>query len=708
MQNRQLLLYYDNYLLYYLILFYSLSGMECLYMLSKVHKAIGAVRLGFTWVLLILVSLTLQAEATPIADIDLFFTQEAISDPQLSPDGKRVAYLQSMNDVPNLVVASVDGSGAHQVTFSQSPIQSFEWSNGGKHLFFLRDDNGNENYGLFRVAIGGKKRAPLEDISQSPNARVSYFRQTDARGESVVVALNIPDPQIFDLYSIDLSNGSKKRVFRNRKKYTEFFVSKQGELKAAVRMLDDSALEMYSFSKISIHGKKIFTTKANESIEILKLSKDEKSIYLSSNQGDVDKSSLRLVNLSTGEQSIIDKDPLDESDYFDSLFDKDARLLMTSYYSGYKRDYVKDDDFNGVFENIKNKLTGYEIKVINISKNSDFYLIEAGRGDKPNGYYIYNKISSTLSLFYQNSPKLNPQWLGEKKSIHYKARDGVKIQAYLTLPPKGLRNNSSKTLPLVVIPHGGPWARYYYTFESSYISRLSQLLANRGYVVLQPNFRSSTGFGKRFFALGHRQWGTGSMQHDITDGVSYLIEQGVADKHRVAIVGGSYGGYAALAGATFTPDVYSAVISICGPSSLVTLTESFPAYYRPLLEGSWFSWVGDPQNKKDRMQLQAQSPINYVDNIKAPVLLIQGANDPRVKQSESEIIAKKMVEKKLSVEYILAEDEGHGFVKHNNRLAMAHGIEQFLAQHIGGRKTETMDVAIKKHLVKLKVDVNTL
>lgn len=292
--------------------------------------------------------------------------------------------------------------------------------------------------------------------------------------------------------------------------------------------------------------------------------------------------------------------------------------------------------------------------------------------------------------------------MARKTSITYSARDGETIQAYLTLP-----RAQSKNLPTIILPHGGPWARDYWTLGSSYFSRVAQLLANRGYAVLQPNFRASTGFGERFYNLGNQNWGTGYMQHDLTDGANYLVAQGIADKERLGIMGGSYGGYAALAGITFTPDLYKAAVSFVGPSSLVTLMNSFPDFYRPYL-GNWFTAVGDPLIEEDVKEMEARSPINFVDHIKTPLLLVQGANDPRVTQIESDQIARKMFKKGLEVEYILAKDEGHGFAKRNNNQAFLVKIERFFATQLGGEIDQQVPDNLELHLKRLNVDISAL
>ena len=280
-----------------------------------------------------------------------------------------------------------------------------------------------------------------------------------------------------------------------------------------------------------------------------------------------------------------------------------------------------------------------------------------------------------MEKLYTSRPELPVEHMANMQAVRYTARDGLEIPAYLTLP-KGVEPTN---LPVVIFPHGGPWARDEYGYSS-----FAQFLANRGYAVLQPNFRGSTGYGKAFLNAGNKQWGTGAMQHDITDGVQYLIDEGIADPERVAIMGGSYGGYATLAGVTFTPDLYAAAVDIVGPSNLITLLESIPPYWEAG-RVIFHERMGDPTTEAGRAQLEAQSPLNFADRITTPLLVIQGANDPRVKQREADQIVVALRDRDYPVEYLVAPDEGHGFRGEENRMAMMVSIEDFLAEHLGGR-----------------------
>jgi dipeptidyl aminopeptidase/acylaminoacyl peptidase len=281
--------------------------------------------------------------------------------------------------------------------------------------------------------------------------------------------------------------------------------------------------------------------------------------------------------------------------------------------------------------------------------------------------------------------------------VRFPARDGLEIPAYLTIP-----NGAVRPLPAVIFPHGGPWARDIWGFQN-----IVQFLANRGYAVLQPNFRGSTGFGKRFLNLGNREWGTGAMQHDLSDGVRWLVERGVADPASVGIMGGSYGGYATLAGVAFTPDLYAAAVSIVGPSSIPTLLESIPPYWEPV-KRTFNVRVGDPQNAADLARMRAQSPLYAAASIRTPLLVVQGANDPRVKKAESDQIVRALRDLGHEVEYLVAADEGHGFASEESNQALFAKIEEFLAAHLGGRYQAEVPDRVRRRLDALSVEIEGL
>ena len=324
-------------------------------------------------------------------------------------------------------------------------------------------------------------------------------------------------------------------------------------------------------------------------------------------------------------------------------------------------------------------------------------LIAAGSDVEPGERYLFNRKTKKLTFQYRIREALPRASLAPMKAVRYKSSDGLEIPAFLTLP-KGI---DAKGLPAIVLPHGGPWSRISWGYAG-----LAQFLANRGYAVLQPNFRGSTGYGKRFLDAGNKEWGQ-KMQDDVTWGAKYLINEGIADPKRVGVMGGSYGGYATLAGVAFTPDLYAAGVSIVGPSNLITLLESIPPYWEPIRK-LFYERMGDPNTAEGKAQLLRQSPLTSADKIKTPLMVVQGANDPRVNKRESDQIVIALRDRGFPVEYIVAPDEGHGFARPVNNMALFASAEKFLAKYLGGRYQESMTPEVGARLKEITVDVKTV
>jgi dipeptidyl aminopeptidase/acylaminoacyl peptidase len=353
--------------------------------------------------------------------------------------------------------------------------------------------------------------------------------------------------------------------------------------------------------------------------------------------------------------------------------------------------YAKD------FSLIEQKFPGRNIFLRSSTQNEQFWMLHIVSDVNPEEVYLFDRKSKQLTFQYRPRPKLPVKDLAPMQIIRYKSSDGLEIPAYLTLP----KNVTPKNLPLIVVPHGGPWWRDFWGYNSYH-----QFLANRGYAVLSPNFRGSTGYGKAFLNAGNKQWGE-KMQDDITWGVKHLVSQGLVNPQRVGIMGGSYGGYATLAGLAFTPEVYTAGVSIVGPSNLITLLNTIPPYWesdRKLLAER----LGDATTPEGKAQLERQSPLNSANKIKAPLLVVQGANDPRVNKAESDQIVIALRNRGFPVEYIVAPDEGHGLARPVNNLAMLAAAEKFLAKHIGGRYQESMPPNVAARLKEITIDVKSV
>ncbi|MCY3838985.1 MAG: S9 family peptidase, partial [Gammaproteobacteria bacterium] len=424
--------------------------------------------------------------------------------------------------------------------------------------------------------------------------------------------------------------------------------------------------------------------------------KDGKRVYMTSNKG-VDLSRLLLVDVESGEAEVVESDPDAQVDFGSAWFsDSTEELVATVYIGDRVRIYPRTQEFRDEIAWLRAELPDGELGLGSATEDEALALVSVASDRNPGAVYLYDRTEQRLDKLYDSRPELPSDHLAPMRAIRYRARDGVEIPGYLVTP----KGTPAENLPTVILPHGGPWGRDYWGYDP-----FVQFLANRGYAVMQPNFRASTGYGKAFLNAGNGEWGTGVMQHDITDGVKHLVDEGIADPEQVAIMGASYGGYATLAGVAFTPDLYAAGVSIVGPSNIITLLNSIPPYWGPTRQ-MFMRRVGDPDDEEDRARLTAQSPFFHAENIEAPLLIIQGANDPRVKKAESDQIVVALRDLDRPVQYLLAPDEGHGFAGKENRLAMFAAIERFLARHLDGRYQRQAAPEVSAKLRALRVDLD--
>ncbi|NRD75815.1 S9 family peptidase [Shewanella sp. VB17] len=647
-----------------------------------------------------------QVQQVPLIPIESFFNEQDISQLTVSSDGKWLAFFKEYQGAKNiyLMPAGAELDAAFAITTSKDPIHSFRWSIDSNDIFFLRDTAGNENTQVYKLTLDTSQAKPAVKVTAlTSNKKVEYelLKQLKENSNSLILRSNQDKADQEDIYRLDVTSGMMTNIFSNTYGFSSVELNKQGDPVLGTSSNPDNTAELYA----NLAGKWTSLIKAQfgESIDILSFDESSHQIYISADIDGRDKQELLRWDIIEAKLTTLHKDPEDESDVYEVLFNDKGKPLAVSYYGGRLRTYPLDNTFAKHWQQINDYFPAdVEITITNRNEKTGQWQLHVASDVDMGSDYRYTVKTGEVSILLKQEMMIKPELLSKRQSVTYQARDGVSIQAYLTLP-KGL----TKNLPTIILPHGGPWARDYWTLSSGYFHPIAQLLANRGYAVLQPNFRASIGFGKRFLNLGNKNWGTGSMQNDLTDGANYLVNQGIADKERLGIMGASYGGYAALAGATFTPELYKAAISYVGPSSLITLLESFPAHFRPYL-GQFYSAVGDPEIETDRVDMQARSPINFVDNIKTPLMLVQGANDPRVTQIESDNIARVMYKHGLPVEYILAKDEGHGFSKRDNKLAYIMAMEQFFAKHLGGNVGERVMPTLAEHLDTLKVDVSRL
>ncbi|MDQ3011246.1 MAG: S9 family peptidase, partial [Acidobacteriota bacterium] len=518
--------------------------------------------------------------------------------------------------------------------------------------------------------------------------------------DAIYVGLNDRDSSWHDLYKVKISTGQRTLIRQNTGQVSGWLFDQKDQLRLATHTAENGDTEILRVMPEGLV--KIYSCNVFESCSPLRFHKDNKRVYLVTSKGTDDLMRLSLLDSDTGKEELVEADPANRVDFGDTIFsDLTDELIGTVYEDERARVYWRDKSYEADYKLLQSKLPNKEISFGSSTTDEKLWLITASSDTEPGERHLFDRITKKLTLQYRVFDKLPREQLAVMKAISYTSSDGVQIPAFLTLPKGPSGADAGKNLPMIVFPHGGPWARDSWSYNP-----YAQFLANRGYAVLQPNFRSSTGYGKKFLNAGNKQWGE-KMQDDLTWGVKTMIAQGVADPKRVGIMGGSYGGYAVLAGLAFTPDVYAAGVSIVGPSNLITLLASIPPYWEAG-RTIFYERMGDPSRSESRAQLERQSPLNSANKIKSPLLVVQGANDPRVKKAESDQIVTALRDRGFAVEYIVAPDEGHGFARPVNSMAMIAAAEKFLAKHLGGRFQEGGSPEVAQRLKEITVDVKTV
>ncbi|UOE41678.1 S9 family peptidase [Chryseobacterium suipulveris] len=643
----------------------------------------------------------------PIIDRSIFFGNPEISGGQLSPDGKFISFMKEYNGIMNIWVKKFDEpfDKARRLTNLERPTGGYFWTEDGKYILYVKDKGGNENYNAYAVsptAAADAKTGIPESRNLTPfdDARVQIYMVSKKDPNVMMIGLNNRDAKWHDLYKVEINSGKLTKLNENTDRISGWIFDWDEKPRLALRNPEDGSTE---FLSVGNDGKftKIYSVSPLESAYPLAFTKDNSRVYVETNKGaETDLTKLVLMDPKTGAATDFEQDPLKKVDLSSASFSNLTKELnYTSYFDEKPRIYFKNKKMEADYNFLKSKFPGAEIAIASQTKDERKWLFTAHGDTKVSTVYFFDRDSKKITEQYTPRPKLKPyeQYLSPMTPITYKSSDGLVIPAYLTLP----KNVEAKNLPLLVFPHGGPWARSYWGFNS-----YAQLFANRGFAVLDPNFRGSTGYGKKFLDAGNLQWGK-LMQDDITWGVKDLVAKGIVDPKRVAIMGGSYGGYATLAGLTFTPDLYAAGVDIVGPSNLFTLLATIPPYWEAGRK-IFTLRMGDESTEEGKKLLTQASPLFHAKNIKAPLMIIQGANDPRVKQPESDQIVIALRDLKRDVQYILAEDEGHGFAKPVNNMAMIAAAEKFLAKYIGTRYQAEMPDDVAKRLKEMTVDINTV
>lgn len=648
-----------------------------------------------------------ESKLPPLLDRELFFDNPEISGAQLSPDGTYFSFIKPYNDVMNIWVKKFDEpfDAARPITADViRPIRSYFWSRDGKYILYSQDKGGDENFNIYAVDPSQKPASDAtvpenRDLTNLKGVRVQIYAVPKTEPDALYIGLNDRDPAWHDLYKMKISTGERTLIRQNsaEDRITGWVFDWDDNLRIANRANMDGSNELLLVNQNSFTP--IYMTNIFETAYPVGFDKNNNNIYLVTNKGDdVDLTRLVLFDLKTLKEELIETDPENKVDLGNvSLSEVSRDIIFTSYEDEHNRIYFKNQGFELDYKLIKRQLPEREIYFARSTADEQHWIIGSYSDVDPGSTYLYDRKTQKLTFQYTPRPNIPVEHMAPMKAISYKSSDGTIIPAYLTLP-KGME---AKNLPLVVFPHGGPWARSGWGFNG-----YAQFLANRGYAVLDPNFRASTGYGKKFINAGNKEWGR-KMQDDITWGVKHLVDQGIVDPEKVGIMGGSYGGYATLAGLAFTPDIYACGVSIVGPSNLITLLNSLPPYWEAGRK-VFYTRMGDPTTEEGKADLEKMSPLFSADKITSPLLVIQGANDPRVNKHESDQIVVALRDRGFPVEYIVAPDEGHGFARPVNNLAMNAAAEKFLAKYLGGRYQESMKPEVAERLKEITVDPETV
>ncbi|MBL6594343.1 MAG: S9 family peptidase [Flavobacteriales bacterium] len=596
--------------------------------------------------------------------LENFFKNPEKSSYQISPDGSFYSFMAPYKNRMNIFIQKIGDSSATQLTFEEArDIAGYFWPN-NEQIVFLKDEGGDENFHLFGVNIDGSNPIGFTDFD---GVRAQIIDDLPDQKDFVVIGLNKRNKQVFDPYRLNLKTGEISMLAENPGNIQGWMFDHDGKLRIATAIVDGVNQSILYRESEEDEFKTIITTNFKEGFNPQFFTFDNKNIIGSSNLGRDKYAIVEFDPITAKEVKVLYAN--DDYDVNGVGYSRKRKVITAAYFESWKSErHYFDSTSKATFEKIQKQLAGYEIGITGVNKDENILILRTYSDKSLGAYYIYNSEDDKMEKIVAVSPWIDENEMSNQLPIAYQSRDGLKINGYLTLP-KGYNMENAKNLPVVINPHGGPWARDSWGFNPEI-----QFLANRGYAVLQMNFRGSTGYGRKFFEASFKKWGR-EMQDDITDGTQWLIDKGIADSTRIAIYGGSYGGYATLMGLVKEPKMYAAGVDYVGVSNMFTFMKTIPPYWEPMLE-MMYEMVGDVE--KDSAMLREVSPVFHVDKIKAPLFIAQGANDPRVNVDESDQMVKAMKEKGIDVEYLVKKDEGHGFRNEENRFEFYRAMEKFL------------------------------
>lgn len=600
-----------------------------------------------------------------------FFRNSEQTGFQISPDGRHISYMAPYEERMNIFVRPVEGGEPLRLTAeTERSVGGYMWAD-NERILFVKDTGGDENYQLYGVNIDG---TGLRGYTDFPGVRTTIIDDLEDVAGQVLIGMNRRNPEVFDPYRLDLNTGELTQLAENPGNWQGWMTDHKGALRVVTAIVDGVNTQILYRDSEDEDFRPVLTTNFKETVSFMDFAPDDRMVYAATNLGR-DKAELVLMDPST----CTEVEQLYAHERYDVdriCYSRKRRKLLYVSVIGHDRPirHYFDPADEAQWQKIKNFFPGYRVAMADCDKAEERLLLYVGSDRTGGCYYYYDIHKDRPTKVAELAPWLTEDDMVPMHAVTYTSRDGLTIEAYLSLP-KGATLDSASHLPVVVNPHGGPWARDVWCFSSEV-----QFLCSRGYAVFQMNFRSSTGYGRKFLEAGYKQWGR-AIQDDITDGVEWLIKRGIADPKRIAIYGGSFGGYAALAGVAFTPDLYACAVDYVGVSNLFTFMQTIPPYWKPLLD-MLHEQVGDPEADHD--MLAACSPALHADRIKAPLFIAQGANDPRVNKAESDQTVAALRERGVEVEYMVKDNEGHGFQNQENRFDFYRAMEKFLARHLDG------------------------
>ena len=605
-----------------------------------------------------------MVEKPPVYQVEDFFKNPEKTIFSLSPQGQYYAWLAPWEDMMNIHYKEVDSDEEIRLTSETGRSIYYTYWINDNTLLYMKDVGGDENFQLLMVNVESRQ---VDTLFAEQGIRAEVLDVLYDRQDEIIITVNKRNPQVFDPYLVNIKTGKMKMLAENPGNIISWMTDHDGVVRMGVAS-DGVNQQVYYREGEDEEFREIMNLSFKETFTPYFFSFDNKNIYALSDLGRDRQAAVIFDPRKVEEIEILYEHP--DVDISSLHYSKKRKLLTTlTYFTDKKNRYFFDDQVKQIVEKVEKKFPGYESGLHEPTRDESKYIVSISSDRLRTAYYLYDAESEEFTHIHTVAPWLKEEHMAEMRPVQYSSRDGLTIHGYLTLPP----GEKPENLPVIVNPHGGPWARDYWGFIPEV-----QMLANRGYGVFQMNFRGSLGYGKDFWQSSFKQWGR-TMQDDISDGVKWLIEEGIADPDRVAIYGASYGGYATLAGMTLTPELYCCGVDYVGVSNMFTFMNTIPPYWEPLLD-MFHEMVGDPV--EDSLMLAEVSPVNLVGNIQAPIFVAQGANDPRVNKDESDQIVEALKARGIEVEYMVKEDEGHGFYNEQNQFDFYNAMIEFLDKHM--------------------------